>query len=67
MRVQNNNATPRQFTLFHYVDFDLAGTPNGDSGTLVNAHFLKFSDGASKAAYKAYGAAHYEVANFLDS
>ena len=33
MLVRNDGATPRQFTLFHYVDMDLAGsTAPGSSG-----------------------------------
>ena len=63
MLVRNDNPTAKQFTLFHYVDVSLAGSSGGDSGTLVNAHFLKFSDGSSRAAYKASQPSHFKVAS----
>ncbi len=62
--VTNNNAAPRQFTLFHYLDPDLAGTASGDSGTLVSPHFLELSDGASHVAYRAAWSSHYQVTAF---
>ena len=64
MHVQNNNVTAKQFTLFHYVDVDLAASASGDSGTFVNGSFLKFSDGASKASYRVSNPNHFKVASF---
>ncbi len=59
---RNDNATPRQLTVFRYLDPDLAASSSGDSGTLVSPRFLKFSDGASRLSYRAYYPDHYQVA-----
>ncbi len=60
--VRNDNATPQTFALFHYVDVSLAATSTGDSGVLVTPRFLKFTDGASRASYRAFSATHFQVA-----
>ncbi len=60
----NNNSTAKQFTVFHYLDADLAGTSSNDVGTLAESWLLKFSDGASRLSYRAFGPLHYQVADY---
>jgi len=55
----NNNAGPRQFALFHYVDLDLAASPAGDSGVRLSPYTMKFTDGASHAIYNYWPAANH--------
>jgi hypothetical protein len=48
--VRNPNLTPLSISLFHYVDFDLNGTPGGDSAT-GGAPGLIQTDGAVRLTY----------------
>ncbi len=63
MHATNNNASPRQFTLFHYVDLDLAGTTAGDTGEMLAPYTMRFADGTSHALYRFWpSASHFQVA-----
>jgi hypothetical protein len=60
--VTNNNATARSFTLFHFLDMDLAANSAGDSGYAQTPAFLEFSDsGLHALAYRAVYASQYQV------
>ncbi len=59
--VQNNNATAAEFTLFHYLDPDLAASANGDVATPLTPEFIEFVDGASLLAYRADQPSHRQI------
>ncbi len=59
--VQNNANVARQFTLFFYLDADLAATASGDSAVLVNQRFIEAFDGTSRLAYR-FHAGRFQVA-----
>jgi len=66
--VANNNATAKQFVLFHYVDPDLAATSGGDSGALFAStppffSYIRLNEGlqGTAAAYRAVYATHFKV------
>ena len=63
--VKNLEASARSFTLFHFLDADLAGTATGDTGGLLVPGFLKFAEGGSKLTYRFEPgpAVHYQVAS----
>ena len=60
--VTNNNATAKLFTLFHFLDMDLAATAAGDSGLAWTPAFLEFADSGRQLAYRAAYASQYQVA-----
>ncbi len=59
--VKNDNLVPKLFSVFHYLDPDLGATSASDTGTLVNARFLKFAEGTSRLAYRAGQGTKYQV------
>ncbi len=52
MTIQNGRPGTRTFTLFHFLDIDLAGGPTGDAGVLLAPAVLSFSDGTSDLTYR---------------
>ncbi len=59
--VQNNNTTAAEFTLFHYLDPDLAASANGDVAAPLTPRFVEFVDGASLLAYRADQPSHRQI------
>ncbi len=66
LTITNNNPTTVSFTLFHYLDPNVAATASGDYGTQVATNFLEFTDGSSSLSYRrnAQAGGHYQVAAF---
>lgn len=63
IRIHNLQRTPLDLTFFQYVDFDLGGTPGGDTGELANANTIVQSAGALNVAESVVTpkASHYQV------
>ena len=61
--VTNNTAAAAEFTLFHYLDPDVAASATGDLGALVTPDFLEFADGGSWLSYRG-NSWHYQLAPY---
>lgn len=62
--VTNHNPVVTDFTLFHYLDVDLAASAAGDLGAMVAPGFLEFADTGSWLSYRAPRSSLYQVAAY---
>ncbi len=63
--VMNNNPTAADFTLFHYLDPDVAASATGDLAAQVTPRFLEFADMGSWLSYRCSGSStRYRVAAY---
>lgn len=53
LTIQNTTAAPLDLAIFHYQDFDFAGTTFGDTATLVAPNTIQITEPSAPAPYNA--------------